>query len=501
MITLTAKDMDIATGGIPIILLNAKDAQKFDWHHMDRLIIRKGARKAIAVLDIAETSRAVKPGTIGLFEEALEALNAKHGDRISIQLAGKPKSVSAIKKKLDGLELTADDTLQIMDDIVNDRLTDIELTTYVTANYAHGMSLDETVDLTRSMVATGDTFTFKRKKGEPIVDLHSIGGVPGNRTTPIVVSIIAGAGLRCPKTASRAITSPAGTADTMEVFADVSVPLKKLKRIMGTVGAFITWGGAVNLAPADDKIIRIEHPLSIDAEGQMIASIMAKKASVGATHLVLEIPMCGACKVSGRDQARHLQHLFTQVAEKLGITIQCWLTDGSQPIGNGIGPVLEARDVLQVLQNHKDAPNDLREKSLEMAGKIFELVDLTPKDEGILLARRIMQSGIAYKKFIQIIRAQGGKIPSLAALKPAQHRFTVRAHRTGKIEHLDPAMVAKVARLAGAPKDKRAGIDIHKRKGDRIRKGEPVFTVYSTGHEKLEFAHEEWKKRNGLLIV
>ncbi|MBI4151224.1 thymidine phosphorylase, partial [Candidatus Woesearchaeota archaeon] len=251
------KDMDIATGGIQIAILNQQDSHRMDLHHGDRLFLIKDRRKTIAILDIAESEKAVPRGHIGLFEEVLKALDAKNNDFVTFFIARKPASVMAIRNKLDGKELTPVEIRTIVQDIVRNNLTDVELTSYITANYMRGMTMNETVALTHAMTDTGLKLNIRRR---PIIDVHSIGGVPGNRTTPIVVPIVAAAGLTIPKTSSRAITSPAGTADTLEVLTNVVLSKEKLERMAHEIGGFMVWGGAISLAPADDKIIAVEHP-------------------------------------------------------------------------------------------------------------------------------------------------------------------------------------------------------------------------------------------------
>ena len=342
---LRVKDVDLASGGVRVVILHKKDAAMLDLHHMDRVVVSKGSKNCTAVLDLAETEKALSRGKIGLFEEVLAVLGVKHNDYVNLSIAPKPESIAYIRKKLDGQQLNYDESLQIVKDIVDDKLTGIELTSYVAANYTRGMSRQEIVDLTKAMVATGNKLDIKNG---PVVDLHSIGGVPGNRTTIIVVPIILATGLKMPKTSSRAITSPAGTADTMEVFCPVTLPVDKLKRMINTVGGFILWGGAINLAPADDKIIKVESPLSIDAEGQMLASIMAKKASVCATHLLIEIPIGKGCKVLTEKKAIHLKNHFEHLGVELGIDVCVLIEDGSQPVGNGIGPLTTAPVIFTV---------------------------------------------------------------------------------------------------------------------------------------------------------
>src|SRR3989338_754311 len=291
---LKVKDMDISSGGPLIAVLNHKDAAMLDLHVMDRIKIRKGKKIETVVVDMAQNGRIIPRGRIGLFDEAVQSLNLKNNDGIEITIARKPLSLDYIKKKLDGLKLSKKEIDQIVWDIVHNKLSQVELAYFVAACYTNVMSTEETIMLTKSMVEHGDILKLKRY---PIIDKHSIGGIPGNRTTLVVVPIIAAAGYAMPKTSSRSITSPAGTADTMEVLTNVTFPIKKMKEIVLKTNACIVWGGSLNLAPADDKIIAVERPLEIDAESQLIASIMAKKHSVSSTHILIDIPVGKDTKV------------------------------------------------------------------------------------------------------------------------------------------------------------------------------------------------------------
>jgi AMP phosphorylase len=494
---LTVKDMDIATGDIQVVIINKQDAQEMDLHPMDRLVVKRNGKKTIAILDIAESKKAVPPGYVGLFEEVLDALGAKHGDKIRIEIAEKPESVTYIRKKLDGQHLNAKELRSIVKDIVDSNLTDVELTSFVIASYTRGMNMKEIAALTQAMAETGDTLKFHKY---PVVDVHSIGGVPGNRTTMIIVPILVAAGCIVPKTSSRAITSPAGTADTMEVLAPVSLPINKLKKVIDEVGGFIIWGGAVNLAPADDRIIKVEHPLSIDAEGQMLASIMAKKASVGATHLLMEIPLGRGTKVKDKKQAKHLGKHFAELGHILGIKIKTLVTDGSQPIGKGIGSVLEARDVIWTLKNDPRAPEDLVKKSLQMTGILLEFVGKAHKGKGYKMAQKLLQTGAAFGAMTRIVEAQGGKIPDTEHLMPAAKNYVFRAEKTGKLSCIDNITIAKTARLAGAPIDADAGIYLHKHCGEKVTKGEPILTIYARSAHKLTYAIDALRKMNGVII-
>lgn len=486
---LKVKDVDIATGGIKVGLLNEQDASRLDLHPMDRVILKKGSKTATAILDIAESTRAVATGSIGLFEETLTALHAKQNDTVEICLAKKPASVTYIKKKLDGYELNKTEIRQIIEDIVHDELTDIELTSYITGNYINGMTMKEIAELTKAMMETGTIMKFNTPQ---VVDLHSIGGVPGNRTTLIAVPILAAAGLKVPKTSTRAITSPAGTADTMEVLATVEHHPNHLIQMIKQTGAFIVWGGSVNLAPADDKIIKVESPLGIDAEGQMLASIMSKKASVGANYLLMEIPVGPDVKVKTRAEAQTLASHFKQLAQKLGIKIKMMITDATEPVGNGIGPALEAKDCLWVLQNDPKGPKDLREKSLLMAGEILEFVGKT--SNGYAMAEKILTTGRAYEKMKEIIKAQGGRIKKPEDIPAGKEEYNIKAWKTGKITAINNTAIAKTARIAGAPQNKGAGLYLHKHRGDHVYKDEVLYTIYAQNTTELKYAVEKAKE-------
>lgn len=494
---LRVKDMDIATGGIQIAIVNQKDARALDLHHMDRIEIKLKKRKTVAMIDIGESKRAVPKGSIGLFEETLAALGAKNGSNVTISIAQKPQSVAFIKKKLDGVRLNQKELSSIVDDIVENRLSDIELTSFVISSYAHGMDMKEIADLTRAMAQNGDRLIFSK---QPVVDLHSIGGVPGNRTTMIIVPILIAAGCIVPKTSSRAITSPAGTADTMEVFCPVSLSVTKLKKIIDDVGGFIIWGGSVNLAPADDKIIQVEHPLSIDAEGQMLASIMAKKASVGSTHLLIEIPIGKGTKVKNEKKAKDLALHFHKLGKMLKIKVKTIITKGNQPIGHGIGPILECRDVLSVLHYDCDAPQDLLKKSIWMSGILLEFAGKAKKGQGEKMAQRLLKTGAALGAMTRMIEAQGGKIPPMSKLKPAKIEYTLYAPKNGTVRSLDNISIAKIARVAGSPLDPDAGIYLHVHLGQKVNKGDSLITIYARSQEKMNNARDILKQLDGIII-
>ena len=482
------KDMDIGTGGPLVAILNEKDALKFDLHHTDRIKVIKGRKIETVVVDIAESSKAVPQGSIGLFEEVMDSLKLKNKDRVSIKLARKPLSIEFIKKKLDGIKLTKKEIDQIVWDIVHNKLSAIELTYFVAASYTNVMGIDETIMLTKAMAKYGNVLKLNKY---PIIDKHSIGGIPGNRTTMVLVPIIAAAGFTMPKTSSKSITSPAGTADTMEVLAKVSFPINKLRQILKKTNACIVWGGSLNLAPADDKIINVERPLEIDAESQLLASIMAKKYSVSSTHILIDIPIGEGSKVKNKVEALHLKRGFEKIGKKLRKHVKVLITDGKQPIGNGIGPALEARDVLWLLKRDPRRPLDLENKCLLMASEMFNMVGIK---NGRKKALEILDSGKAYKKMVEIIKAQHGKLTNPDKIKIGKFAYDIKSTKGGIVNSIDNKIVSRIARVAGAPNDKGSGIYLYNHIGSRVRKKDKLFTVYSESKEKLKYAKDILKQ-------
>ncbi|MDP7282574.1 MAG: AMP phosphorylase [Candidatus Undinarchaeales archaeon] len=480
MLKLKSKFLNIGAGRA-VVLLNKDDAEELSVHMSDRVILKCGKKSKTAIVDLSE--KGVAKGEIGLFNEVKKEISGCKGRVIEVHVAEKPESVQYIKKKLDGAELKQKEMDAIISDVVNDRLSDVELSTFVAASYIRGYSMDETAALTTAIFNMGEGIDF----GNKVVDKHCIGGVAGNRTTLLVVPIIASVGLKMPKTSSRSITSPAGTADTMEVLAPVSHSVKKIQKMVKEVGACIVWTGAVNLAPADDKIIRVRHPLSLDPQGMLLASIMAKKKSVGSDFVVIDIPVGKGAKIADINQGKELGHKFIELGKKIGIEVDCLITDGSQPIGIGIGPALEARDILLALQGK--GPQDLVGKACDLAGKLLEMVGKAQKGEGKAMAQEILNSGQADRKMREIIKAQGGN----SRIKPEDikigpEKAVVKSKASGKIKHIDNKLIARIAKTAGAPKDKSAGMDLHVSSGEDVHIGDALFTVYAKSKEKLREA-------------
>ncbi len=476
--------------GRPIAFLHQSSARKLNAHIGDKIEISHNGKKIIAVIDIVKGI--LNENEISLSDDIFKSYKIKDNDWVDVHLALEPLSTIYIAKKLKGKILSKNEIFTIIKDIVNNYLTEAEIAYFVSGVYENGMSIQETIYLTEAMYKIGKHISWHTKE---IADKHSIGGVAGNRTTPIVVSICACVGITMPKTSSRAITSAAGTADVMETITSVDLAVSDLKKIVKKTGACLAWGGSLGLAPADDKLIRVERLLHLDPESQLIASILSKKLAAGSKHVLIDIPYGEGTKVS-LSQGKKLKEKFIKIGKHFGLNLFIVLTLGDQPIGNGIGPLLEIKDVLKVLRR-ENPPKDLENKSVFLAGKIFEIMKKAKKGKGESMAREILESGKARIKFEEIISSQGKKNQDLGF---AKHSRDVKAIRSGTIKKIDNNLINTVARILGCPVDKAAGIYLYKHKEDRVKKGENILVLYSESRKQLEEALQFYKKYNPIKI-
>lgn len=457
----------------PIVISEGFDA-------LTRILVKFNGRSIIATLNIIN-SDLLKEGELSLSISALKKLGAHPGDRIQLSHVPPITSLSEVRSKMYGNKLSETAYKHIIQDLAQGKYSNIHIASFVTACVGDNLDIDEITYLTKAMVDTGERLEWGQ---DMVIDKHCIGGLPGNRTTPIVVPIVAAAGLTIPKTSSRAITSPAGTADTMGTMAPVDLDLNKIKTVVAQEKGCIAWGGAAHLSPADDLMIRVERALDIDSEGQMIASVLSKKVAAGATHVVIDIPVGPTAKVRTEESALKLNYQFTAIGKAVGLEVKVLITDGSQPVGRGIGPALEAKDVLAVLKNDPGLPLDLKSRSIAIAGAMLELAGRVEIGKGEALAERILNCGDAWSKFQAICQAQGGFTEPPTA--PFQHNML--ATRSGTLKSIDNRKLAQVAKLAGAPHDTAAGLEIFTSIGSTISSGQPLYCIHAESQGELRYA-------------
>ena len=449
---------------------------------LSKIRVSANGNSILAVLNVVDDEAIVSCLELGLSEQAFKQLDLEAGTPVQVSHTEPPQSMDAVRRKIVGQRLTSADYRHIVRDIVENRYSKMEMAAFLVASGHGGMDREEVLYLTQAMIDSGAKLNWH----EPlVVDKHCIGGIPGNRTTMLVVPIVAAHGMLIPKTSSRAITSPAGTADTMEVLSTVELEPGELHDIVRRERGCLGWGGTANLAPVDDILISVERPLGMDAQGQMIASILSKKLAAGSTHLLIDIPVGATAKVRHMREALSLRKLFEFVGDRLGIHLEVVITDGRQPIGRGIGPVLECRDILQVLNNHPEAPEDLRQKSLQLAGRVIEFDPDVRGGQGYAIARDILESGRALAKMNAIIDSQGRK-PNIFEAGPLTS--DICAQTDGIVTEINNHQMAKIARMAGAPMDKGAGVDLFKKLGDKVSKGEVLYRIYAEFQSDFDFA-------------
>jgi thymidine phosphorylase len=482
--TLRARRLHLFTQHDSLVLMHKDCAVCRSEGHAPRaqVMLAAGGREVMATLyQIGDGL--IGPDEAGLSEAAWLRLGVSEGAEIVVRHPPALESQSSVRRRIYGMRLNEPAMTGIIRDIAAGRYTEVHLAAFITACSARPLDREEVVHLTRAMVEVGERLEWNH---EVVVDKHSVGGLPGNRTTPIVVAIVAAHGLVIPKTSSRAITSPAGTADTMETLTNVDLDIAAMRRVVEREGGCLVWGGAVQLSPADDILIRVERALEIDTEGQLVASVLSKKIAAGSTHVVLDIPVGPTAKVRSESHAKAIAESLTAVAGTCGLKLVCVQTDGLQPVGRGVGPALEARDVLAVLQCAADAPADLSRRAVVLAGAALELANRCEVGKGAALAEATLADGRAWAKFVAICEAQGGlKTPPRSIV-----RRPWVARRAGKISFINNRTLARLAKLAGAPDDKAAGVELHVRLGDAVVAGQPLLTVHSEAPGELAYALE-----------
>jgi len=489
------KSFDVYTSE-PTILLDEGDCIEMGLKENDRVMIT-GKKSTIAV--VAYVDNVVKKGHVVMSSYLAKKVDVADDDIVDIVYAHAPDSVKYIRKKMDGERLQKDQIEAIVTDILENRLSRIEISAWLTALYINGMDVDEIADFTMAMANTGDIIKFSRS---PVFDFHSLGGVPGNKITPIVVSIVAAGGLMIPKTSSRAISSACGTSDFVETFCDVELDASKLMGISEEVGGVFAWGGSMNLAPVDDLVIKIEHPLGINPRAQMLASIMSKKVAMGSTHILVDIPTGAETKVQTLEAAKAYARDLMDLGERIGMHVECAITYADQPVGMAVGPILEARECISILEGEKH-PASVIEKACECAGIIFEMAGFP---NGAERAKQILDSGEALKKFLEIVVAQGGRADLKSSdLQPGKYSYDIKALNAGYIHAIHNKQVVNIAKAAGSPSDKGAGMLIYKKKGQRVERGDTLMTIYAESEAKLKRAAEMATSNNpfdieGMLI-
>ncbi len=496
MFTAKTKIIDIHEGEDLSVLINEQDAWEEWITSMDKVSLVYDDKEF--VFDVNLSSRLVQRGEVGIYEDIKEKYGMKGGQFVTVAFTkNSSESLDALKKWLSGKRLNQQEMFAIMKDISNNRFTDI-LTTYFSAMGFFFPSKDEDLyRMAKAMAETGEMLHFPGV----VADKHCMGGVPGNETTMIMIPLLTSLGIKMPKTFSKAITTPAATGECVSVLMDISFSKKEIEDLVKKNNCCLVRGGGLDLAPADEKLIKVAYPLSMQSYSRTIVSIMAKKYAMGINHSLIDIPVWPTAKVPDMKTAKWLKRKYEYVGKKLGMKVHVEMTPALQPIWAGVWAVLQVREVLRVLQQHPKRPMDLEKKAVYLASKLIELVGMAKGKDAEKLAYGQLISGKARAMMQKIISAQHGDPKVLSEkLELAKIKKDIVAEKTGTVKNIDMKIVNVVARTLGSPLDLQAGLYLHKKLGETVKKGEVIYTMYANDQSKIRLAKEMLDEKKMYLI-
>lgn len=486
---LTAHTSDIWVSE-PTVMMHSEDCLKLGVGPEDRVRITSN-RSVVTSVVITDTY--IQKGVVMMPATFMKKCDAEDGDEVEVVYSPMPESARSIRKKINGEKLDRVEIDSIVQDIMDGDLSEKEIIAFVSSFNVNNSDLSEVAYLTRSMAATGTTVDLGSKT---VFDFHSLGGVPGNKITPIVVSIVASSGMIIPKFSSRSISSACGTSDYVDTFCDVELNDEELKSAMAKTGGVFACGNK-DYAPVGDFIIKAERPMGIDPRPTMMASIMSKKVAIGTTHLLTDIPTGKGAKVPDMETAESLAKDMIDLGTILGMHVECAITYADQPIGSCIGPILEAKECIKVLED-RTVEGSVAEKACGIAGILMEMKGCR---DGRAMAEEILRSGRAHRKFLEIVEAQKGR-PDLKSddLSPGKFVKDVHAKRNGRVQFVDNSSMVAIAKGAGAPADLGAGIEILHKIGDEVKEGDVLFRIYAENESKLNRAIDSARSRRPMEV-
>ena len=460
---------------------------------MVRVEIHGGSVPISAFLNVVTSNRFVKPGELALNTEAFRAIGLPEGARVSIVMNEPPLSLSAVHKKIRGGVLTLNEYKSIVHDIQMHRYSNIDLTSFLTACYSF-FTPTEAVCFVKALLAEKKLYWDEE---DIVVDSYTLGNIPGNNTDLIVMAIVAAYGLPIPKSIVRDKGMNCGFSNTLEFFTDVDKTAVEVQKIIkGARGAVFNY----NILPVYKELSVLQNVssyLNFDDEIFAVIEMLAEKVSAGVTHLVVDIPVGAKTLVKTTQQAVFVRKFLEYAGDMLGINIDAVVTDGREPVGAGIGALLEARDIMQILHNKENAPNDLKEKALFLAGRILEFDPKLRGGQGYNAAKEILTSGRALQAFEKIVAMQG-KTRQTSDLGMLMR--DVAASVSGKVRAIDGKIIRKISVLAGASQCPGAGVYLMKKAGDMVAKGETLYQIYACDAGAFALANSFAEADNGYEI-
>ena len=476
--SLKTKHIDIDTDDGFKVVVNDTTALKYSLKNKDVVYFYFNDQEIY--VEVITTEKLLNDDEIGLCQGIREVYDIPENQMLKIYIAEESLGLKAIHKKLLGKRLSYEDCLNIMNDLVINKINEVETAFFIGIGFQkNAFSIQELCDLCKAQAAVGDCLKFDGI----VADKHSAGGLSGNRTTPIVVAIVSSFGIKIPKTSSRAITSIAGTADTLETIMNVSFSTSEIYKLMEKNNACMIWGGALNLSPTDDIFINITKDLGIEPSYKLITSILSKKIATGVNRLVIDIPVNKTAKVKNLKEAIKIKKIFEKVSKKLNIKTKVVISKTDGIIGKGVGPTLEIIDVLKVLQQKEDRPKDLEEKAIKLAGTLLNLCGIK---DGLKQARESLEKGKALLQFRNILEAQNGDFNIDAQDIPlAKYSYEFKLNKRGIIPDYNNDDIVGLCKILGAPQNKKAGVYLNKKTGESYTPTDTIFTIYSDNENRI----------------
>ncbi len=479
------KVVDFQNGEDLTVRINEGLAIEYGITDMDKVsLIYKGTEY---VLDANLTHRYVNAHEVGIPRNVAQKYGVKNGEPVQVHFTQTTSAALDALKRIMKWDRTTRFTQKeieaIMKDISSNRFTDTLITYFSALGFFRDSTDEEMYRMAKAMAEAGEML---HRKGI-VADKHCMGWVPGNETTMIMIPLLASLGIKMPKTFSKAITTPAATGECVSVLMNISFSKPEIEELVKKENCCLVRGGGLDLAPADEKLIKVAYPLSMQSYPRTIVSIMAKKYAMGINHSLIDIPVWPTAKVPDMKTAKRLKKRYEYVGKKLWMKVHVEITDALQPIGAGVGAVLQVREVLRVLQQHEKRPDDLEKKAVYLASKIIELVGMAKGKEALKLAYGQLVSGEARKKMQRIIKAQHGKNPNIKSeeLALAPKTKDILAKKDGTVSVIDMKILNIAARTLGSPVDLHAGIYLHHKLGEKVKKWEPLFTLYANDESKI----------------
>lgn len=487
------KRIDIQNWEEMIVVLNEQEAREYGINALDKVSIFYKWQEIVLNVDLS--NKLVKPREIWLYKDVYKKYKIKENQNVWISFTtNSNESMDALKKAIKWFKLNYKEIYAIMKDISTNRFTDTLITYFSALGFFKKSTDEELFRMTKAMAETWEMLKFKWV----VADKHCMGGVPGNETTMIMIPLLASLGIKMPKTFSKSITTPAATWECVDVLMDISFNKKEIENLVKKENCCLVRWWWLDLAPADEKLIKVAYPLSMQSFSRTVVSIMAKKYAMWINHSLIDIPVWPTAKVSNKKTALWLKKKYEYIWKKLWMKMIVEITDAKEPIGAGIWPHLQVREVLRVLQQHELRPMDLQNKAIHLCSKVIELVWMAKWKKAHELAYNQLKSGAAWKKMQKIIKAQRWKNPNIKSeeLKLWKFKKEVKAEKNWTIKKIDLKLINDTTRTLWSPIDEKAWLYLHKKTWDKVKENDIIYTMYASEASKINMALEnlKWKK-------